>query len=470
MNTLLNNLTSFLFNRYVKEDDKNILNMIFISSCISFCAKFSRDVIDKIDFFAIFQFLRGKYNIAPQYANEILIDGTVTKQTSSTNVDFSFSDKLQAVNYFIILNQHNTKMTVCEAVSTSSRSSSKENCYFITEVNSFLLCKKKEIYCTIGLKSSTSEETQNTHIRAKVYSFLATVEEINDFLTEITDQMLKNREDEKQKRVLPIVYTLKPNESRSGGSSAFFTSSNFESTRTFQNMFFDKKQDVLAKIDFFLNNKKWYCDNGIPYSLGIGLHGEPGTGKTSFIKALANYTKRHLVIISLKEIKNKAELEVFFQSKEVGSFDKKIIVFEDIDCIGDLVMAREYKFERAKATTEIAKNPVSSLTLDDILNIFDGILENPGRIMVLTYNHYDKLDPALIRPGRIDLSLHLSNASRECIAEIYNHFYKEPMDAMALAKIPDRFFTPAEVLNTYLLYNNMPEKFIERMQHALKVK
>ena len=66
---------------------------------------------------------------------------------------------------------------------------------------------------------------------------------------------------------------------------------------------------------FFLNNKEWYNEKGIPYSLGIGLHGPPGTGKTSFIKALSNYTNRHVIMISLKMIKTKNQLEkIFFEN------------------------------------------------------------------------------------------------------------------------------------------------------------
>ena len=68
----------------------------------------------------------------------------------------------------------------------------------------------------------------------------------------------------------------------------------FESARTFNNIFFDGKKELITKIDFFLKNRKWYYEKGIPYSLGIGLHGPPGTGKTSLIKALSGtLTTRH---------------------------------------------------------------------------------------------------------------------------------------------------------------------------------
>jgi chaperone BCS1 len=81
------------------------------------------------------------------------------------------------------------------------------------------------------------------------------------------------------------------------------------------------------------------------------MYGPPGTGKTSLIKAIANYTNRHIIVISLKLIKSKKQLDgIFFEErynldnkKSSIGFDKKIIVFEDIDCVGDIVMDREKK-------------------------------------------------------------------------------------------------------------------------------
>ena len=72
----------------------------------------------------------------------------------------------------------------------------------------------------------------------------------------------------------------------------------WSSNVTFDNRFFDNKEMILNKIDFFLKNRDWYVKKGIPYTLGFLLHGKPGCGKTSFIKALLNYTKRHCVNVN----------------------------------------------------------------------------------------------------------------------------------------------------------------------------
>ena len=103
------------------------------------------------------------------------------------------------------------------------------------------------------------------------------------------------------------------------------------------------------------------------------------------------------------------------------------------------------------------------LTLDDILDLWDGIRETPGRIMILSSNHYDKLDPALKRPGRIDVTLELSYTSRQIISEIYEHLFEEKIDITILKQIEDRLYTPAEIINIYMTEERDKDKFISRL-------
>ena len=160
-------------------------------------------------------------------------------------------------------------------------------------------------------------------------------------------------------------------------------------------------------------------------------------------------------------------------NNEVNSktFDKKIIVFEDIDCIGDIVEERKTKKKKNKKVTDNQENMVVSikdmvpdpLTLDDFLNLWDGVRETPGRIIIITSNHYDKLDKALIRPGRIDICYEFKNASRKVISNMYNSFFGKKIEESVLSKIPEYKYSPAEITNIFMNSRDDPKFFIRQL-------
>jgi chaperone BCS1 len=233
-----------------------------------------------------------------------------------------------------------------------------------------------------------------------------------------------------------------------------------------------------------MHNREWYADLGIPYTLGIGLHGPPGTGKTSLVKCIANYTGRHIIVLSLKLIKTRKQLFEFFYEQKYNinnttpiSFENKIILLEDLDCCTNIVLQRrskntvcssiamdmegqyQHSFDDTKKTKTILVNPDEPITLDDILNLWDGIRETPGRIMIITSNHYNKLDPALVRPGRIDITLELKNADRTIIGDMYKHLFRKTIPLRVLSKIPDYKYSPASIMNKYISCKNNSELF-----------
>ncbi len=216
------------------------------------------------------------------------------------------------------------------------------------------------------------------------------------------------------------------------------------------------------------------------------MHGPPGTGKTSIIKSIANHLRRHLIVIPLSKIKTQTQFNKCFfdheyshkNAKERIGFEKKIIVFEDLDCMTDLVMERKKRKEMVNSkkeesnsiskeelleTIKTSMNPDNSrsdfvsmlekkeesdeLTLSFILNVIDGIRETPGRILMITSNHYDKLDPALIRPGRIDISLEMKNASIPIIEEIVEHYYSYKIPIAIRKRLRDDVVSPAMLIN-----------------------
>jgi chaperone BCS1 len=184
------------------------------------------------------------------------------------------------------------------------------------------------------------------------------------------------------------------------------------------------------------------------------------------------------------------------------SFDKKIIVFEDIDCIGDIILDRNSKKSNSDAiSNSIKEKSISSnadsvkigdviqticglsdngavkisgvpeeelITLDDILNLWDGIRETPGRILIISSNHYNKLDPALIRPGRIDITHEFSNASHNTITEMYSHLFDNKIDTEMLKNVTEYFYSPAELINIFVTYKK-EEQFMKRLLENKKI-
>ena len=103
---------------------------------------------------------------------------------------------------------------------------------------------------------------------------------------------------------------------------------------------------------------------------------------------------------------------------------------------------------------DIDKNKDDKITLSYILNVIDGIRETPGRILIITSNDYNSLDPALIRPGRIDMTLEMKNASVDVIKEMYNHYYNDIIPDEMCKKMKDYVISHAKIVNLRLEHDN----------------
>ena len=267
-------------------------------------------------------------------------------------------------------------------------------------------------------------------------------------------------------------------------NTCIFTMKVFETNRKFSNLFGPEISAVKQRVEFFVKNSKWYDSKGIPHTLGLLLSGQAGAGKTSSIKCLANETKRHIININLNNDITKVQLDNLFFNETLFvinpstnktetyyiPLNQRIYVLEDIDCQDKIVVKRELKEDLLKGHNNsndrkalpITQPPIGiaeKIDLSFLLNLLDGILESPGRIVIMTSNHPEKLDHALIRPGRIDIIANFKKCTRETIFQMMEHFYdvslQSDVQKIIFDELDDYFISPAEM--SKLMFENITD-------------
>ncbi|KAL0946669.1 hypothetical protein HGRIS_012858 [Hohenbuehelia grisea] len=166
------------------------------------------------------------------------------------------------------------------------------------------------------------------------------------------------------------------------------------------------EQDVTR----FLERRQWYADRGIPYRRGYLLHGPPGSGKTSFIQALAGSLSYDICLLNLSE---RGLTDDKLNHLLSNAPERSFILIEDVDAA----------FNKRVQTSEDGYQ--SSVTFSGFLNALDGVASGEERIIFMTTNHVERLDPALIRPGRVDLRQLVNDASPLQARTLFTRFYGE---------------------------------------------
>jgi hypothetical protein len=257
-----------------------------------------------------------------------------------------------------------------------------------------------------------------------------------------------------------------------------------KTSKCFDNLFFEGKEDLLQRLDSF-KDKATYQRLGIQDALGLLFYGSPGTGKTSAIKAIAKYMDMSLIMVPMNQINSKKRLKKFFQTENYNGYEvpyhKRIYVLEEIDASnwGKIVRKRSGSVcvEETTSTSPVTNpstiiinsrddGPVRNkkddepLTLGTILEVIDGIIETSGRIIIMTTNHRELIDPALLRPGRIDFELEFKKLRRCDVAAIYEKMYSLPMPKETLRKINDYTYSQAEISKLIFKHNTDPQGFL----------
>nr|CAD1823966.1 unnamed protein product [Ananas comosus var. bracteatus] len=180
-----------------------------------------------------------------------------------------------------------------------------------------------------------------------------------------------------------------------------------------------KEKDRVLKLymnegdSWFVKRKDYYKRIGKAWKRGYLLYGPPGTGKSSLIAAMANYLKFDIYDLELTEVGWNSALQHLL----IGMSNKSILVIEDIDCTISL-QQRDENEDRFTPTND-------KVTLSGLLNLVDGLWSTSGeeRIIVFTTNYKERLDPALLRPGRMDMHIHMSYCGVDAFRVLASNYH-----------------------------------------------
>ncbi|EME43025.1 hypothetical protein DOTSEDRAFT_72427 [Dothistroma septosporum NZE10] len=289
---------------------------------------------------------------------------------------------------------------------------------------------------------------------------------------------------EKLRNTTTIRHPTPKDRARWGGA---WSKTSSRPSRPMETVILDAKQkgDIIRDVNEYLHpaSPKWYATRGIPYRRGYLFHGPPGTGKTSLSFALAGIFGLEIFAISLQEpTLTEGDLMQLFN----GLPRRCIVLLEDVDAAGLLrdgksgsedttkrkgkqgknetkkdgekdqhgqkevaktdeeytlqytikELARELKAlgapkggnkggndNKASGGGHPYRAPGTGVSLSGLLNAIDGVATHEGRVLIMTTNHPEKLDAALVRPGRVDLRVEFKRAMREQISELFVRMY-----------------------------------------------
>lgn len=247
----------------------------------------------------------------------------------------------------------------------------------------------------------------------------------------------------------------------------------------------DKKRDIVEDLLTFSRSRDFYGRIGKAWKRGYLLFGPPGTGKSTLVAAMANLLGYDVYDLELTAVKDNTELRKLL----IETTCKSVIVIEDIDCSLDLTGQRKGNKKSDQCTEEQKDLEIhndhnnsnnnndsnSKVTLSGLLNFIDGLWSACGgeRLIVFTTNYVEKLDPALIRRGRMDKYIELSYCSFEGFKVLANNYlglesheiFGEIEDLIGEVKI-----TPADVAENLMPKSSLdgPGECLSNLVRALR--
>ncbi|KAM7475029.1 hypothetical protein LguiB_022272 [Lonicera macranthoides] len=309
-----------------------------------------------------------------------------------------------------------------------------------------------------GQSTSIQQETKYFHL-----TFHKKHKEMvfNSYFPFILSESKRLRE---QKRTLKI-HTLNGDDMRrySRGDHTW-NSVSLDHPSTFETLAMDSdlKREIIEDLETFVKRREFYRRVGKAWKRGYLLYGPPGTGKSSLIAAMANYLKFDIYDLELTGIRENSELRRLL----IGTANRSILVVEDIDCSlnldddrneeGRILKAlKSNQVNQAQTVNIVRKEKEKKVTLSGLLNFIDGLWSSCGdeRIIIFTTNHKERLDPALLRPGRMDMHIHMSYCTPgafKTLALNYLGMTDNPLFLEVESLLEMATVTPAEVAEQLL--------------------
>lgn len=218
-------------------------------------------------------------------------------------------------------------------------------------------------------------------------------------------------------------------------------------------------QDIIADFQEFIDSSQWYSDRGVPYRRGYLFYGPPGTGKSSFISAIASHFGYSICMLSLSErTLDDDRLNHLLNTAPPNS----VIILEDIDAA--------FGSRADPMENHPAYQGMTRVTFSGLLNAIDGVGCAEERVIFMTTNYVERLDPALIRPGRVDRKQFFGNVTEGMAVKMFTRFYglpsSDPLCSEFIARVMNlgQKLSPAELQGHFLLYKQDPKAAIERVE------
>lgn len=175
---------------------------------------------------------------------------------------------------------------------------------------------------------------------------------------------------------------------------------------------------IVDDVRRFFQSAEWYRDHSVPYQRGYLLYGPPGSGKTSLVAAIASRFGRDVYIVNLSSCSDESFTDLMSKVPEDG-----VVLLEDVDCAFRTRDERDEKEFVSPHGSHYTKPSAQLLTLSGFLNAIDGISAPDGRLLFMTTNHPEALDPAMVRHGRVDMKVEIGHATPEQAWRLFLRFF-----------------------------------------------